>query len=312
MAIRKIVKKPVGTVISVINMKGGVGKTTLTMNLGEIFSRKEKEKVLIIDMDPQFNSTQGLLTYCGKVNKIANVNSLYTDFSGEIIGERNEIKITDIFQKIFTSKRNVMSFFENPSIVDETKSIIIKITDNLHLIPGDLELSTKMNGDTSKIISGVKNYIENNNIRDNYKYIFIDCPPTWNVLTKSSLLASDFYLIPAKIDYFSIYGIPLLEKQIREDLVNDRLFKCDVKPLGIVFTMTDSSVIERVEKDKMKKELGGLYFFKVELPYMATIYKNRSLLAEVEPRAKRYYTRMFNLMDQLSSEVKSKVNEGKR
>lgn len=308
MAKRKVPISSLGNVISIINMKGGVGKTTLTLNLGEMLS--QKEKVLIIDMDPQFNSTQGLLTYCSKINTITSMESLY---SGDYeVGDKSskEMKVTDIFQEIFTSKRNVMSFFETHSIAEKSKPIIIKVTDNLHLVPGDLEVSTKMNGDTSKIIGGLKKYIESNKIRENYKYVFIDCPPTWNVLTKSSLLASDCYLIPAKLDYFSIYGIPLLEKQIKEDLIDDHLYKSKVTPLGIVFTMTDESKTEKIEKQRIKKELYDMYFFKVELPFMTTIYKNRSMLSEVEPRVKHHYIRMFNLMDQLCSELKSKLNEG--
>ena len=160
-------------IITIANQKGGVGKTTTVVNLATALASIDK-KVLVIDMDPQYNSSMSFNAY--DVEK-----SIYKVFS-------NEIQINNAIQGSQIPKLDVISACED-------------------LAAAEYELADDENRNYL-----LKQYIEV--IKNNYDYIFIDTPPTLGLLTISSLTASDEVLIPVQCEFFALEGLSKLIKTI--------------------------------------------------------------------------------------------------
>jgi chromosome partitioning protein len=216
--------------ISIINMKGGVGKTTLAVNLAYALAMVEHKKVLLIDIDPQFNTTQYLIPQEKYVKIMEEVKA----------GKR--LTVADIFippeselpSSVYSEGRQKIT----PRL--ELKNLKIAIWENkgcLHLIPSTLAL---IRLDISR--RGTENRLRNfvRKVRDHYDLILIDCPPTFSIFTLSAYLASDAILVPVKPDWLSTIGLPLLKRTIEEyESDYGEIYDLDVKNLGIVFTMVD-------------------------------------------------------------------------
>ncbi|PBI83547.1 Sporulation initiation inhibitor protein Soj [Flavobacterium sp. ACN2] len=228
--------------ICLINMKGGVGKTTLTINLADFLSRREKNKVLLIDIDPQFNTTQCL-------------------FNGEEYVKylRDE---KDTILKIFDDnvKRKISTVKGTTNEETELKDVKpYKISNFLHILPGNLELFKLEMASGSGKENKLKQYIEEISAVENYDYVLIDTPPTPSVWMTSALIASDFYLIPVKPDPMSFIGIDLLENIVEQ---KKDAYNLSIKCVGLIFTMVerDDSIVyqnalRNVRKDKKWKDL---------------------------------------------------------
>ena len=160
-------------IITVANQKGGVCKTTTVVNLSTALASIDK-KILVIDMDPQYNSSMSFNVYNPKL-------SIYRVFS-------NEINILDTIQQSQIPNLNVISACED-------------------LAAAEYELADDENRNFL-----LKKYI--NKIKDSYEYIFIDTPPTLGLLTVSSLTASDDVLIPVQCEFFALEGLSKLIKTI--------------------------------------------------------------------------------------------------
>ena len=160
-------------IITIANQKGGVGKTTTVVNLATALASIDK-KILVIDMDPQYNSSMSFNAY--NINK-----SIYKVFS-------SLVDINDAIQKSQIPKLDVISACED-------------------LAAAEYELS-----DDDERNYLLKKYISN--IKNTYDYIFIDTPPTLGLLTVSSLVASDEVLIPVQCEFFALEGLSKLIKTI--------------------------------------------------------------------------------------------------
>lgn len=211
-----------GKVISIINMKGGVGKTTLSIGISDYLSERGK-KILLIDADPQFNATQAMLDYYKNDN--ANDKNYY---SNEILENQRTI------YRLFRPQIDM----SHTSSLPTANELIIELKENLYMLCGDLNLVLVNKINDHSLVRRLRNFIEDNNLREEYDYIIIDCPPTLTIYTDSALMASDFYLIPNRIDRYSIVGIDSLQKAVKNLIREERI---DLKCIGLVYTMVKSS-----------------------------------------------------------------------
>ncbi|WP_304341242.1 ParA family protein [Metaclostridioides mangenotii] len=288
-----------GKVISFINMKGGVGKTTLTINIGKQLSERGKS-VLIIDMDPQFNATQTLLLHMKK-NPI---------LSKEIDEVGKNIDSSKYYKELSERHETASQIFESAEIVEE-KNLIKEIDENLYLIPGDLDLYKQLSGNTDGKLFAVLKYLKEKSILDNYNYILIDCPPVWSILTKSSLIASDYYVIPSKIDLYSAMGINLLEEQITKEILEyqkNKIFTGNLKKLGIIFTLVHKgNVTEQNLMGLLEKQFSDTTFFEHNLPHFPSLSNRVNLIADVKNDSK--YFDLTNSLEKITEEFVKKVSE---
>ncbi len=204
-------------------MKGGVGKTTLSVNICDCLSRRDAQRVLLIDIDPQFNATQCLMTGDHYMNYISGSN--------------------DNIVTIFDRNRPMVSAVGGIN-QSQTKSLAdiqpLRIKENFDLLPGNLELYRieMATGDGRE--NRLKNFLNQDHIKDNYDIIIIDTPPTPSIWMTSALIASDYYLIPVKPDPISFTGIDLLKGIVSYKKEN---YNLSIECLGIVLTMTEENLV---------------------------------------------------------------------
>lgn len=262
-------------VISTVNMKGGVGKTTLTVNLATCLAKNHNKKVLVLDLDSQISATLSLIAphEFGKIRKKRRTLSYLID---SIVKPNpySKLTINDILY---------------PSICG---------IDNLTLLPGDIELydeyivSEMLHQEA--INQGTKNdfeYVWNNfervlihkiiePIKDNYDYIIMDCAPGYNLLTRSGIAASNFYLLPARPEPLSLVGIQLLERRVKKLKASHQDAQpLDLQMLGIVFILSESGLFGRYDryytqvKNRVQKDFSAQQLFENDIPMDVNVTK---------------------------------------
>ena len=210
-------------IISIINQKGGVGKTTTTINLAAGLALQNK-KILVVDLDPQGNATTGL----GLSNSESSEETIYAVLNG-------------------TKK-----FFD---VIKKTKF------KNLDLISSNVDLSgleVETAGDSKRAFilkEQISAYFKDSN--DFYEYILIDCPPSLSLLTVMALVASNSLVVPLQTEFFALEGLTQLMKTIDRVKVN---LNQNLKIKGILLTMYDkrnklSSQVEREARDYFKEQV---------------------------------------------------------
>lgn len=224
-------------IVSIINYKGGVGKTTLTANLAAELAFRGK-KVLAVDLDPQANLTFSFVSVDLWRNKFQDDKTIKFWFDAFI--DHGAIK--DLSSLIIRP----------PRVNDITTAPLDIICSHLGLINVDLELAVMLGGSSPrqhrnnflKIYSLLANGLAS--FEDKYDLIIIDCPPNFNVVTKNALVASNYYMVPAKPDYLSTLGIEQLNRHVEELIrdynkyaveIDDNYNELSPKLLGIIFTM---------------------------------------------------------------------------
>ncbi len=235
-----------GKVISFINMKGGVGKTTLCREIGYTLNKEHNKSILFIDIDPQANLTQSLYERFNILPK-----NLYNNLSPE---EKQK-------QEYKTNNATISKLFDDNKILPDKNDIIVDLKSNprISLIPGDLQtVFLERNGSTSTENS-LDKFIDRRKILNDFDYVFIDCPPTYSFYTTTAFNASDYYIVPVGIDPYSILGIDLLEQVVKQ-IQDDNFRRYDNKPLknmGIIFNPINytSSVTGKRQFNNQKRTI---------------------------------------------------------
>ena len=210
-------------IISVINQKGGVGKTTTVINLAAGLAFQNK-KILVIDLDPQGNATTGL----GISNSENSDETIY----GVLNGRK---KIDEVIKK---------TQFQNMEL----------ISSNVDL--SGLELETAGDSKRAFILKEqLMTYL--NDFSDKYEYVLIDCPPSLSLLTVMALVTSHSLVVPLQTEFFALEGLTQLMKTIDRIKLN---LNPELKIEGILLTMYDkrnklSSQVEKEARDYFKEKV---------------------------------------------------------
>ena len=199
-------------IISVANQKGGVGKTTTTVNLGASLAYLGK-KVLLVDIDAQGNATSGV-----------------------------GIRKPDV-------KEDIYDILVNEVNIKET--ILPTSRENLFIVPATLQLAGAEIELTSMMARESRLKLALNEIKDDYDYILIDCPPSLGHLTINAFTASDSILIPVQCEYYALEGLSQLLNTVR---LVQKHFNPDLAIEGVLLTMFDArtnlgaEVVEEVRR----------------------------------------------------------------
>lgn len=208
-------------VISTINLKGGVGKTTTTVGIAEMLSGVHGRRVLVIDLDPQTNATTILLgeDNWNRLNEAG--HTLATLFKDALRSEAEPARfdLGKTLQKNVSPVGEVRSVDLLPSSLD-----LIDVQDRLAMMPSGRFYS---DNPTDLLRRAVRP------ILSDYDYVLIDCPPNLGIVTLNGLRISNGYIIPTIPDILSTYGIPQIQSRI--DAFSENLGE-DITEIGIIIT----------------------------------------------------------------------------
>jgi chromosome partitioning protein len=241
---------PRATVISLVNMKGGVGKTTVAVNLAAHLARDHGKKVLLVDLDPQTNASLSLMS-----------EEAWVEWS------EKHGTMADVFELTAKPKRGGERVLLRDCIVH---SVVPEIP-GLDLVPShlrltflDLDLASRPGRER---IFGRK--LEK--VVSDYDLILCDCPPNLQTATQNALFASDYYLVPMQPDFLSSVGLGLLLDRLSY-LKTELQFK--IRCLGVVFSRVRRHIgfhQETMARLPREKAFKSLHFFKTNIPENITV-----------------------------------------
>lgn len=208
-----------GTIVAIVNQKGGVGKTTTAINLGACLALAEKD-ILLIDTDPQGNSTSGLGIDRDEVRR-----GLYDAYAGRCTPE-------EAIMQTGINHLDVM-----PSTLD--------------LLGVDIELVGREGRES--VLSGIAG-----KVRERYQYLLIDCPPSLGLLSLNALVAADSVIVPVQCEYYALEGLGLLMRTLQRvrGSLNPSL---DIRGILLTMFDTRNSLSHQVA-DEVRRHFGDKVF----------------------------------------------------
>jgi chromosome partitioning protein len=278
-------------IVAIINMKGGVGKTTLAVNISLGLARFYKKKTLLVDLDPQFNATQYLVKTSDYINYLK---------------DPARLTIRDVFVKRASDSVGIADAATQTRTVAEPTidNCTIRVYTNpegghLDLIPSTLDL---MEADTFDRGSENKLKYFLDKIKPAYDFILIDSPPTISIFTMSAFLSADSYLVPVKPDYLSSIGLSLVDRAMRRFAEN---FGKQIDYLGLVFSMVQNTnlmkkTMETIRTHPEFKCFDGILSHSTKIAQ--TVEHNQNIF-DIPASSGRYANEMTSIVDEFVKRV---------
>jgi chromosome partitioning protein len=235
-------------VISIVNQKGGVAKTTTSINLAAGLAQ-EGYKVLLIDTDPQCNATQ------------------------VFIHPKIEIGLEKSLYNV------IMKFAPLKSVIQQTQfNNLSFVPSHIRLSGADLELAQALDNRSARLKRAV------DEIKGQFDYILIDNPPSLGLLTINSFVASDKLMIPVSTAYFALTGLDQLQETIA--MVQQTRLNPELTILGVVCTFSDHTVVSRDVEKQLRTFFGDLVF-QTTIPKNVALEEAHSRHTHIFERAPR-------------------------
>ncbi|AFY67917.1 ParA family protein [Geitlerinema sp. PCC 7407] len=245
-------------IIATVNMKGGVGKTTLTVNLATCLAKNHGKRVLVVDLDTQISATLSMIPP-QEFSKLRKGRRTLKQLIQEVV------QPTPVSQSPALESRSVLT-------VNDTIHPYVATVKGLDLLPGDIDLYDdflisrtlhhKTVRDAHDNFEQAWNTLEQQLLHEilkpvikDYDFIILDCAPGYNLLTRSALVSSDFYLLPARPEPLSLIGIQLLERRIEKlrEAHQELGHAIKIKLLGVVFTLSGNLITGRYYQQVMRR-----------------------------------------------------------
>jgi len=283
---------PMATVISMINLKGGVAKTTSTVAAAQMLDAEFKKRVLVVDLDPQTNATVMLIgdkRWKELNDKGQTIAQLFRDALNP------ETRIFDIRKSIQTGVGNVGDVRRLallPSSID-----LIDVQDHLaRMDSGRFHAATPID----ILRRALRPILE----EDEFDFVLIDCPPSLGLVTLNGLRISNYYIIPTIPDVLSTYGIPQIVKRVRDFSEN---IGANIEPLGIVATKYRSQSSVHINQLKLLKQGRDAPLFETVIPENNDISAAAEYKSVSTMRQKWGYRGQFDIYRAFTKEILEKV-----
>jgi chromosome partitioning protein len=282
-------KGSMATIISTINLKGGVGKTTTTVAAAEFLSAEFGKKVLVIDLDPQTNATTMLIgeEKWEELNEAG--HTLAQLFKDSLTSDPSEhaFDLDKTLQRNVSNVSDVRQLDLLPSSLD-----LIEVQDRLGAMPSGAFYSNVPTAILERTIR---------RIEDEYDYILVDCPPNLGIITLNGLMISSGFVIPTIPDVLSTYGIPQIVSRVQD--FSDNIGR-QITPLGVIVSKyrAQSTVhvntVQRLQSDTRFPPLFNTWISENNQIAASAEYRSISTL-----RQKYGYSGQFNDYRALTQEI---------
>ncbi len=290
-------------VVSFINLKGGVGKTTTCVGVAEMLasSYEHGQRVLVIDLDPQTNATVMVIG----------------EKRWEDVNERGHTLAT-MFEDALAEDPSRRAFDIDATLIREASGVVdsygAPARGRLDLLPSSLnliDLQERLAGMTSgRFYSNVPTDILRraiNPVIDEYDWVLIDCPPSMSIITLNGLRISDGFVIPTIPDHLSTYGIPQIRSRARAFAEN---IGETIVPFGVVISKyREQSYVHQEMVQRLRAEEAKLHVFKTVIPERNTTAMAVEHAARQTFRQRYGYDGNYQVYDSLAKELRDVVGQ---
>lgn len=262
-------------VTSVINLKGGVGKTTITLALAHFLALEHGKRVLVIDLDPQTNATVCLINEDEWKTRDESGRTLYQLFADQVKGSRRFDADSAIVRDVSNIGAGVRGLDLLPSSLR-----LIKVQDRVTQVT---DLETYERGPLFALRDALAEFLPY------YDYVLIDCPPSLGVVTLNGLAISDSYIIPVVPDILSVLGIPPILDRV------DHFGQCtrrNIRALGIVISkMRAQTILHNEMERRLREDFVDRRFppvFRTVIPESTRIAEAANVMAPLNTLQQKY------------------------